>query len=147
MNAHHHNKGNHQGSGQGQHGKSEGGYCICTQCGYSVNHQYGIPCKSLFCPECKIVLVRSETPGNKPQGIKTADEQKPVPEVKPAFNIRKILYPKVIAEKCTACGICIDICPTKTIVLENNKAFVEIDNCRNCKMCMRVCPENAFILE
>jgi ferredoxin len=87
-------------------------------------------------------LHRSETPGNK-----TVTEPIASQPAIPVMNQRKILYPKVIAEKCTACGICIDICPTKTIVLENNKAFVEIDNCRNCKMCMRVCPENAFILE
>jgi uncharacterized Fe-S center protein len=142
MNAHHHNKGNHQGSGQGQHGKSEGGYCICTQCGYSVSHQPGIPCKSIVCPECKISLLRSETPG-----IKSVEKQEIVSEAKPEMIKKTILYPKVIAEKCTACGTCIEICPTGTIVLVDGKAFVEIDNCRNCKMCMRVCPENAFILE
>ena len=142
MNSHHHNSGNHRGFGQGQHGKGEGGYCICTQCGYSVNHQPGIPCKSLFCPECKISMVRSEIPG-----IKPVEKLKTVVEVKPELIVRKILYPKVIAEKCTACGACIEVCPTQTIVLENGKAFVKIDNCRNCKKCMLACPENAFILE
>jgi Pyruvate/2-oxoacid:ferredoxin oxidoreductase delta subunit len=142
MNGHHQDKGNHHGSGHGQHGKSEGGYCICTQCGYTVNHQPGIPCKSVFCPECKITMERSEIPGIKPAGSRDN-----LAEVKPEITVRKILYPKVVAEKCTACGACIDICPTGTIVLENNKAFVKIDNCRNCKICIRACPENAFILE
>jgi Na+-translocating ferredoxin:NAD+ oxidoreductase subunit B len=142
MNGHHNNSGGHHGFGQGQHGKSEGGYCICLQCGFSVTHQPGIPCKSIFCPDCKISLVRSDIPGNK-----SAQEQKTATVANPVVAERKILYPKVVAEKCTACGACIDICPTGTIVMADGKAFVEIDNCRNCKICMRACPENAFIVE
>lgn len=142
MNGHHHNKGYHQGLGQGQHGKSEGGYCICTQCGYTVNHQPGVPCKSVFCPECNISMVRSEILGIKPVG-----KQETTAEVKPELAELKILYPKVVTEKCTACGACIEICPTDTIVMENEKAFVKIENCRNCKKCMIACPENAFMLE
>jgi len=146
MNGHHHHSGNHRGFGQGRQGKSEGGYCICTQCGYTLNHQPGIQCKSIVCPECKRFLVRSEIPG-----IKSVERQETVSEIKseikPEVIERKILYPKVVAEKCTACGACIEVCPTDTIVLENSKAFVKIDNCRNCKKCMIACPENAFILE
>ena len=142
MNAHHHNSGNRHGFGKGRHGKSEGGYCICTQCGYSVNHQPGVPCKSLFCPDCNISLVRSEIPG-----ITSVGKQETVSEIRPEVAERKILYPKVVAEKCTACGACIEVCPTDTIVMVNGKAFVEIENCRSCKKCMIVCSENAFILE
>lgn len=142
MNGQHHNKGNHHGFGQGQHGKSEGGYCICAQCGYTLIHQPGVPCKSVFCPECNISMMRSEIPG-----IKHVAKPETVDEVKPELAEPKILYPKVVTEKCTACGACIDICPTDTIVMENGKAFVKIENCRNCKKCMRVCPENAFMLE
>lgn len=142
MNSQHHNKGNHRGFRTGQHGKSEGGFCICAQCGYTLNHQPGVPCKSVFCPECNISMMRSEIPG-----IKPAEKRETVAEVKPEFTERKILYPKVVAEKCTACGACIEICPTDTIVIENGKAFVKIENCRNCKKCMIACPENAFILE
>jgi ferredoxin len=86
--------------------------------------------------------MRSEIPG-----IKPAEKQESVTGVKPGLNERKILYPKVIAEKCTACGACIEVCPTQAIVMKNGKAFVEIANCRNCKRCMLACPENAFILE
>ena len=142
MNGQHHNKGNHHGFGQGQHGKSEGGYCICSQCGYTANHQPGVPCKSIFCPECNISMIRSESPG-----IKRVAKPETKAEVEPKLTERKILYPKVVAEKCTACGACIEVCPTDTIVMENGKAYVKIENCRNCKKCMIACPENAFILE
>ena len=142
MKGHVHDRVNRRGFGQGQQGGGSGGYCICPQCGYSVNHQPGIPCKSLVCPDCKVSLLRNESPGNK-----TVAEPMDIQPVKPVVSERKILYPKVIAEKCTACGACIEICPTDTIVMENGKAFVKIDNCRNCKICIKACPENAFILE
>ena len=141
MNGHHHNKGDHHGLGHGQHGKSEGGYCICMQCGYTVNHQPGTPCKSVFCPQCNTSLVRSGIPATK-----SVEKLETMANVNPGSTDRKILYPKVVTGKCTACGVCIEICPTQTIVFENGKAFVNIDNCRNCRICMRACPENAFIL-
>jgi ferredoxin len=80
-------------------------------------------------------------------GIKPTEKQEIIERVKPELTETKVLYPKVVAEKCTACGACIEVCPTQTIVMENGKAFVKIENCRNCKRCMIACPENAFILE
>jgi ferredoxin len=87
-------------------------------------------------------LVRSDIPGNKP-----AQEQKTAAVGNPVVAERKTLYPKVVSEKCTACGACIEVCPTDTIDMDNGKAFVKIENCRNCKKCMIACPENAFVLE
>ncbi len=130
------------GLGQSQHGKGEGGYCVCPKCGYSVSHQPGIPCKSIVCPECNVSLLRSEN-----QGSKTIAEPIACQKAKPALIEKTILYPKVVAEKCTACGKCIEVCPTDTIVIADGKAFVINNDCRNCKLCMRVCPENAFILD
>jgi len=39
-------------------GRGPGGYCVCPKCGYRVEHQPGIPCSSLICPNCKIHLKR-----------------------------------------------------------------------------------------
>ena len=33
-------------------------FCICSNCGYETQHQPGIPCFSLTCPECKTSLIR-----------------------------------------------------------------------------------------
>jgi predicted DNA-binding protein (UPF0251 family) len=33
-------------------------YCSCPNCHYKVQHQQGVPCFSLSCPECSIPLVR-----------------------------------------------------------------------------------------
>ena len=35
-----------------------GGYCICQKCGYKIDHQTGITCISLVCPNCKTPLTR-----------------------------------------------------------------------------------------
>jgi len=34
------------------------GYCVCPKCGYRVEHQRGVPCSSLKCPNCNIPLKR-----------------------------------------------------------------------------------------
>jgi cation diffusion facilitator family transporter len=39
-------------------GRGPGGYCVCPRCNYRVEHQPGIPCSSLICPNCKIHLKR-----------------------------------------------------------------------------------------
>jgi Indolepyruvate ferredoxin oxidoreductase, alpha and beta subunits len=145
MKHHEHNHG--FGTGQGA-GRGEGGFCVCSQCGYSEPHRAGIPCRTLYCPECNLPLVRSETSSNKTSAnstnkSSTENPKKDVVEKKE----QKIMFPKVDTEKCTGCQQCITICPRNTIVLKNGKAFVETENCSNCRVCMRVCPENAFILE
>jgi hypothetical protein len=39
-------------------GKGPGGFCVCSRCGYKIEHQRGIPCSTLTCPNCKINLKR-----------------------------------------------------------------------------------------
>jgi len=39
-------------------GRGPGGYCVCPKCSYRVEHQPGVPCSSLICPNCKIHLKR-----------------------------------------------------------------------------------------
>jgi len=38
--------------------RGPGGYCVCKRCNYRVEHQPGVPCSSLICPNCKIHLTR-----------------------------------------------------------------------------------------
>lgn len=32
--------------------------CVCKSCGYEIIHEKGIPCSSLYCPNCNIKLER-----------------------------------------------------------------------------------------
>ncbi|MGB9763483.1 MAG: cation diffusion facilitator family transporter [Minisyncoccia bacterium] len=41
-------------------GRGPEGYCVCPQCGYKVEHQRGVPCPDLICPNCKIPLIRGD---------------------------------------------------------------------------------------
>jgi len=51
-------KGRFVGKIAGTQGKGAGGYCVCKKCGYRVEHQPGVPCSSLICPNCKTHLTR-----------------------------------------------------------------------------------------
>ncbi len=51
-------KGRFRGEIEEAAGKGPGGYCVCPDCGYSVEHQKGVPCSTLQCPKCKINLER-----------------------------------------------------------------------------------------
>lgn len=138
----HKGSGSLHGDGCGSKGKGGGGSCVCPQCGYSVKHEAGTPCKIMFCPVCNVSLNRRETTG---KGDGSTEDN--LQDAKPETNSLKIQFPKVLAEKCTGCGICIDVCPKGAIVMENDKAFVRIENCRNCRVCIKACPVNAFIVE
>ena len=47
-------------------------------------------------------------------------------------------------EKCSGCGLCVDICPLEAISLENDKAKVDKDTCTECGQCVDECPNKAI---
>ncbi len=51
--------------------------------------------------------------------------------------------PKIDPEVCTGCGICVDICPTGAIEL-NDVAKIIVDKCSNCRDCIDECPVEAI---
>jgi cation diffusion facilitator family transporter len=51
-------RGKFRGKIEGAQGRGPGGYCVCKRCGYRVEHQPGVPCSSLICPNCKTHLTR-----------------------------------------------------------------------------------------
>jgi len=53
-----HRRGRYRGEIETAKGGGPGGYCVCSKCGYEIPHQRGIPCSTLWCPKCKINLVR-----------------------------------------------------------------------------------------
>jgi len=56
-------------------------------------------------------------------------------------------YPvvEVDAERCTACGECVDACPRELLVLENGSVEVrDIESCSLCRACAQACEEEAL---
>ena len=47
-------------------------------------------------------------------------------------------------ENCTKCGLCVKICPTKTISMQKNELPRWSDNCVQCTACLHRCPEKAI---
>ena len=48
-----------------------------------------------------------------------------------------------IGGNCTGCGICMEVCPVKNIVMENSKPQFK-HNCEQCLACIQYCPEKAI---
>lgn len=54
---------------------------------------------------------------------------------------------KVDEERCTGCGVCLDIGHCYAITLENGKAKIMIDDCTGCSTCTDICPLGAVSME
>ncbi len=54
--------------------------------------------------------------------------------------------PVVDADSCTACGICVDECPTSCLDLEDVAVLARPDDCTECGTCEEVCPSDAIHL-
>jgi len=50
-----------------------------------------------------------------------------------------------ITDACTACGLCLDVCPIDAI-LESLPIYVVDDHCCDFEECLAVCPEQAIVL-
>ena len=50
---------------------------------------------------------------------------------------------KIDADKCTACGLCADACPSEAITVKD-VAEVDADKCTDCATCIEECPQEAI---
>lgn len=67
----------------------------------------------------------------------------------PIFKQGMSLRPGIIEDKCIACGICRDSCPSEAIaILEKNRKYARIDDrrCIRCYCCHELCPQKAIEL-
>ena len=63
-------------------------------------------------------------------------------------NIFKKTLPFVIDEnKCTRCGICVDLCPEKSLTMDDTNSIpVNNSNCTLCLRCVAYCPTHAIYI-
>ena len=52
------------------------------------------------------------------------------------FNVNK--------DKCIACNQCINDCPARDIILDDNKAYIKNEDCIKCGHCIAICPTKAI---
>jgi ferredoxin len=50
----------------------------------------------------------------------------------------------VDAEKCSACGECVESCPLDAIAIQEEKARIDPETCGDCGACVDVCPTEAI---
>lgn len=94
---------------------------------------------------------------NKKQYLKEKSLKKLILKLKEDFKIKGAIenapfgFINIEQEKCTACGLCAEICPRNALILDNGAEELNIsfDNlrCTACGLCKKICPENAIIIK
>lgn len=53
--------------------------------------------------------------------------------------------PLINLRRCTGCGLCVDLCPTRAVEVRDKKAvIVRPADCTFCEICESYCPEGAI---
>ena len=53
--------------------------------------------------------------------------------------------PTISLDRCTGCGLCVELCPTHAVeLLAGKAAIVRPDDCSFCDICESYCPEGAI---
>jgi len=55
--------------------------------------------------------------------------------------------PELQKDACMGCGLCVDICREKALVLQNGKPLLDKSLCVHCADCMQSCPTDAWKME
>ncbi len=59
--------------------------------------------------------------------------------------IKNVVTLEYNSDKCTGCGICVDVCPHAVFRMENRKAVItDRDLCMECGACEKNCPFSAL---
>lgn len=56
------------------------------------------------------------------------------------------INPKILPNKCSGCGICVEYCNVKAISLIEGKSEIDPKLCEGCAMCIATCPNGAIMI-
>lgn len=69
-----------------------------------------------------------------------------IPHFVPTWITEQLLAKPQAGPRCTACGTCVENCPTQAITIVDNKAHMDLARCIRCYCCHELCPEHAVEL-
>lgn len=55
--------------------------------------------------------------------------------------------PSINGETCKMCRVCVESCPVSAIIMDNNRAILDLKKCIRCMCCSEVCPYKAVELK
>ena len=59
--------------------------------------------------------------------------------------LKNVAQLKLDSDKCTGCGMCVEVCPHAVFVIDNKKAIItDRDLCMECGACQLNCPFDAL---
>lgn len=59
--------------------------------------------------------------------------------------LKNVVTLELDREKCTGCGMCMEVCPHNVFTIAEGKAFInDRDSCMECGACSRNCPFSAI---
>ena len=67
------------------------------------------------------------------------------PGVKGLLSQALYAYPKLSRNKCIGCGVCVRMCPPRSLKLIQGKPVFDLKNCIRCYCCQEHCPQGAIV--
>lgn len=62
--------------------------------------------------------------------------------------LKNVVTLELDRDKCTGCGMCVEVCPHEVFLVENRKAMIgERDFCMECGACASNCPSAAITVQ
>lgn len=62
-------------------------------------------------------------------------------------NIKRLPGLEVsVTERCSGCGMCVDVCVAGAITISNDRAKINEEYCKGCGNCVKMCPEDAVVM-
>jgi uncharacterized protein (DUF362 family)/Pyruvate/2-oxoacid:ferredoxin oxidoreductase delta subunit len=64
-------------------------------------------------------------------------------------NLKRLIWirPRADAHRCSSCGICVESCPERAMVMKNSIPKINYALCIKCGCCDEVCPDRAIVQE